>query len=335
MLRQSLFIGRGNLARSPRAAVRNLHAAVDGHTPFDTPTHPFSDFPHMPILDAKEVTDAQIEKFGALIYDRTGIRISPQKKSLLSNRLRRRLRATSIECFDEYFQLLQRLKADDSEWDAFLQEITTHETYLFRDGSHWQWFTENYLPQIQQEAQNGQRNRHLRIWSAACSNGDEAYTIAGCIASKLPQLTQWKVEIIGTDIGVDAVKNARAGVFSARSMKLVPEDLQRRYFTATGEGSWTAKPMLKSWMNFRRHNLIEPLETAPFDLIFLKNVMIYFDQDSKRKVIGHLERLLKPGGRLVSGPAEGVSGLLDQFEREKPWLHIKPTAAPRSESQSS
>ncbi len=289
---------------------------------------------NMPTLDAKQVTDEQIEKFGTLIYDRTGIRISPQKKSLLSNRLRRRLRATEIACFEEYYQLLRRLKADDPEWDAFLQEITTHETYLFRDPNHWQWLNDSFLPQIQQEAQSGLRSRHLRVWSAACSNGDEAYTVACCVAAKLSHPAQWNVEIVGTDIGIDAVKQARAGVFNARSMKLVPADLRRRFFTPEAEGAWSAKPMLKAWVNFRQHNLIQPFEAAPFDLIFLKNVMIYFDRDSKQKVIGHLERLLKPGGRLVSGPAEGVAGLLDRFEREKPWLHTKPATPPRTGIQS-
>jgi chemotaxis protein methyltransferase CheR len=289
----------------------------------------------MPTLDVLQVNDQQVEKFGTLIYDRTGIRISPQKKSLLSNRLRRRLRATQLTCFDQYYQLLRRLKADDAEWDAFLQEITTHETYLFRDPNHWQWLSETYLPQIQQEVRGGERRPQLRIWSAACSNGDEAYTIACCLASKLAQPSQWTIEIVGTDIGVDAVAQARAGVFNARSMKLVPAELRRRYFTPAGDGSWTAKETLKRWMRFQRHNLIEPLQTAPFDLIFLKNVMIYFDKDSKRKVIGHLERLLQPGGKLVSGPAEGVSDLLDRFERQKPWLHAKPAAASRHAPASS
>lgn len=278
----------------------------------------------MPSLEAQQVTDAQIEKFGVLIYERTGIRVSPQKKSLLSNRLRRRLRATQIDCFDEYHQLLCRSKADDPEWDAFLQEITTHETYLYRDPNHWQWLCESYLPRIQEEARSGKRARHLRIWSAACSNGDEAHTIACCVASKLPQIPEWRIEIVGTDIGVDAVAQARAGVFNARSMNLVPADLRRRYFTPSNDGSWTAKPTLKRWLQFQQHNLIEPLKMAPFDLIFLKNVLIYFDRDSKRKVIGHLERVLKPGGMLVNGPAEGVSDLLGNFERQKPWLHVKP-----------
>jgi len=166
-----------------------------------------------------QVTDQQLADFAELIYARTGIRVSPQKKTLLSNRLRRRLRETGIETFEDYCRHLKRLRANDPEWDAFLQEITTHETYLFRDQSHWDWFRNDYLASLAPSGGEGGR-RSLRIWSAACSTGDEAYTAACCIAGTLSDLSRWKIQILGTDIGKGAVEQARNPAFGERAMRL-------------------------------------------------------------------------------------------------------------------
>ena len=117
-----------------------------------------------PVVSLTEATDKQLALYAELIYRRTGIRVVPQKKTLLSNRVRRRLRETGIEGFDEYYERLTRLPADDPEWDEFLQEITTHETYLFRDENQWKWFRETYLPQCAAEAQSGSRR-------ARCESG--------------------------------------------------------------------------------------------------------------------------------------------------------------------
>src|SRR6478736_3162479 len=146
-------------------------------------------------LLTQQVTDAQLNRYAELIYERTGIRISAQKKTLLSNRLRRRLKATGIDCFDRYFEHLRKLSANHAEWDAFLQEITTHETYLFRDANQWEWFSNTYLVELQNAVRRGERDKSLRIWSAACSTGDEAYTIAICIADRIANHREWKIEI--------------------------------------------------------------------------------------------------------------------------------------------
>jgi chemotaxis protein methyltransferase CheR len=160
------------------------------------------------ILNTDQVTDQQLARYADLIYAKTGIVMPPQKRTLLSNRLRRRLRATGIAGFDEYLQRLQSLPIEDAEWAAFLQEITTHESYLFRDMNQWDWLRQTYLPEIAAQARAGERPQSLRVWSAACSTGDEPYTIACCIADALTSHAQWKIEIVGTDIGVGALAHA-------------------------------------------------------------------------------------------------------------------------------
>ena len=273
------------------------------------------------------VTDDQLDRYADLIYVRTGIRISSQKKTLLSNRLRRRLRATGIENFERYYSHLQKLRADHAEWDAFLQEITTHETYLFRDANQWEWFSQTFLTDIQAAARCGARAKTLRIWSAACSTGDEACTIACCVADKLLNHREWRVEIVGTDIGVGALEQARKPVFRVRAMRLVPPSYRTRFFSRVDQEHWAAQPTLKQWLTFRQHNLLEPLQMLPFDLIFVKNVLIYFDGQSKQQVLQTVDRALRPDGLLVTGPAEGVADLVRDYERLQPWLHRKPTTS--------
>lgn len=267
----------------------------------------------------EQVSDATLSRYAELIYQKTGIRVSPQKKTLLSNRLRRRLRQTGIKDFDEYFTHLKKLPPRDPEWDAFLQEITTHETYLFRDEVQWRWFQE-YL----RDREAGTEKR-LRVWSAACSTGDEPVTIACCIAGCLPGYQQWKVSILGTDIGTGALEQARSGVFGERSMRLVPEDYRRRFFTKAKDAQiWQAKPALTSMISYRHHNLMEPLRESAFDLVFLKNVMIYFDTASKKQVLNHIRSVIRPGGLLVAGAAEGVADLVKDYIRIQPWLYRRP-----------
>ena len=272
-----------------------------------------------------QISESQMTRFAALIYDVAGIRISHQKRTMLSNRLRRRLRANQIDSFDEYLSFLKDLPDNDAEWDAFLQEVSTHETFLFRDEVQWNWLRSEYLPEIVQQARRGERRKSLRVWSAACSTGDEAYTIAVSIAATITEADRWSVEIIGTDIGIGAVQAAQQAHFGERAMRLVPESYVRRYFDRSPDGStWKPKPTLLKWINFRQHNLLDPLDESPFDVVFLKNVLIYFDVASKQQALSHVLPLLAPGGVLITAAAEGVSTLVKGLEKRKPWLYVKP-----------
>jgi len=273
-----------------------------------------------------QVDDRQLAQFARLIYERTGIRVSPQKKTLLSNRVRRRLKQTGIEDFGEYYRHLRGLRPNDPEWDLFLQEITTHETYLFRDEAQWEWFRNTFLAECSAEARSSKTQRSLRIWSAACSTGDEATTVACCIAACLPNYQTWDIRILGTDIGIGALEQAKSGVFGERAMRLVPEAYRRRFFTQARDAQiWQAKPILTEMISYRQHNLLHPLRERPFDLVLLKNVLIYFDAASKKTVMENVRAAVRPGGLLVAGAAEGVADLMKDFQRIQPWLYRKPS----------
>ncbi|QDU75130.1 Chemotaxis protein methyltransferase [Bremerella volcania] len=266
-----------------------------------------------------QVTDDQMRRYAKMIYEVAGIEISPAKKQLLSNRIRRRLKESGIADFEQYYNFLKKLPISHVEWDGFLQEVTTHETYLFRDDSNWKWLRETFLPELQKTDKNS-----LRVWSAACSTGDEAYSIATCVADGLRNPSSWRVQILGTDIGIGAVQDANDAKFNERSMRLVPDDLKRRYFTQLGGAAiWEPKAKLRAMTKFRQHNLLDRLAESPFDLVFLKNVLIYFNADSKKCVMQNVEQVMKPGSYLVAGAAEGIGDLMGGFERIHPWLYLR------------
>jgi chemotaxis protein methyltransferase CheR len=279
-------------------------------------------------VQLRQLTDVQLAQFAELVYRIAGIKISSQKHAMLSNRLRRRLKANKLDDFDQYLTLLKTRRADDPEWDAFLQEVSTHETYLFRDRNHWDWFETEFLPTIVDRARSGQSPKSLRVWSAACSTGDEAHTIATCIAANISDHAQWKIAILGTDIGVGAVRQAQRGKFNERAMQAVPESLRRKYFDASTDGKmWQVRQSISRWMSFRQHNLLDRLAERPFDVVFLKNVLIYFDSASKKRVLSNVIPLLAPGGFLVTAAAEGVTGLVNDLSKVKPWLYQKLASA--------
>lgn len=278
------------------------------------------------------LSESQMERYVRLIYDKTGIRISPQKKTLLANRLRRRIRETGLGDFEAYYRFLSNLPPHHPEWDAFYQEITTHETYLFRDENQWRWFREVFLKEVAAAVHAKQRSADLDIWSAACSTGDEAVTVMCCIAATIPSWEQWSIRVLGTDIGLGALEEAKAGIYDARAMRLVPEDYRRRFFLALPDGRWKVKPALLARITYRQHNLLHPLPTGAFDVVFLKNVLIYFDSQSKKRAVENVIARIKPGGYLVTGPADGVGEVGPQLVRQSAWLFRKVQNRPTAPS---
>ena len=269
-----------------------------------------------------ELDEADFERFLALIYRVAGIRIPASKKVMLTNRLRRRLRATGIASFAEYYE---RLTAPGSatEMPAFLDAITTNETYFYRDAQQYEWLGGTFLPEFARSA--SPRNKPLRIWSAACATGEEAYSIALKVAANRPALAGREVTILGTDLSNAALASAKAGEYDDRAVHLVPVAERERSFTLDPvQRRWTLKPEIRGLVTWRYHNLLKPLASGAFDCIFIKNVLIYFDGESKQSVVRHLLASLAKGGYLVVGPTEGIFGMLGPLTRHKTWLYQNP-----------
>lgn len=242
---------------------------------------------------------------------------------LLSNRIRRRVKATQRSDFQDYLRLIQSSDGK-AELNGFLDAVTTNETSFFRTEKHFDWLSGAFVDEMRDRARKGDHSPRLRIWSAACSTGEEPYTIAMCLAENRHKLVDWNIEIHGTDISEEAMSKARAGLFGPHLIDEVPERLRDRYFQAVdGTSQWQAKSSLSRMITVSRHNLIEPKAERNYDCVFIRNVLIYFSRESKQIAVNHLVESLAEGGYLVIGPSEGIFDMLGPLEKRSPFLYQK------------
>ncbi len=274
-------------------------------------------------MEIQRLNTQQFEKFRDFIYQQSGIRMDSNKVLLLSNRIRRRLKAGGFDGFDEYYRFL-RSSSGSAEIEFFLDAVTTNETFFFRTEKHFEWLSSEFLKELIAQQQQGRRKPQLRIWSAGCATGAEPYSIAICLAENSYRLRDWSLEIIGTDISEEVLRDARRGIYKSRSIESVNEKQRRRFFRhQVAEDLWTIRPDIQALVEFRQHNLIQPPPAKELDCIFIRNVLIYFDANSKRLVIDHLIQALAVGGYLVIGPSEGISGMLEPLRKVSPTIYQK------------
>jgi chemotaxis protein methyltransferase CheR len=273
------------------------------------------------LMNQVELTETEYQKYCELIYRVAGIRIADNKCVMVSNRVRRRLRATGISTFAEYHAFLTS-PSGSTEMPLFLDAITTNETYFFRDIQNYDWLGDMFLPELRQQALARKRARTLRIWSAACSTGEEPYSIALKLFAKKELLTGWRITILGTDLSGTVLNAARIGSYDARAIRLIEPAQRTQYFDEELSAErWTVKPEIRALVKWKQHNLLFPLNEELFDCIFLKNVLIYFDTESKQSVVKNVIGALAKGGYLVVGPTEGIYTMLDSLTKHTPWLY--------------
>ena len=248
----------------------------------------------------------------------TGIELKEGKQTLVMSRLDRRLRIYEMDSYTEYFQLIAGLESPE-ETQIAIDLLTTNETYFFRETEHF-----NLLPTLIPTPEQA-RGRPIRIWSAASSSGEEAYTIAltlaGCMQDRL-----W--EVVGSDISSRVLVTARRCLYPIEAAEKIPVKA-RQAFCLKGrdehEGLFTLRSELRSRVTFVQANLLKPLpQLGTFDVVFLRNVMIYFSQDTKAALLQRVEELIRPGGHLLIGHAESLHGLDNQLEQVTPSVYRKP-----------
>jgi chemotaxis protein methyltransferase CheR len=275
------------------------------------------------VWELNRLTQEQFSLFQQFIYRQTGIALQDGKITLLSNRIRRRLRALQIESFDEYYRLLTG-KRLPGELEQFIDAVTTNETFFFRTSGHFDWFCGPFLDDLVARAASGRHDRSVRVWSAACSSGEEAFSVAICLAENRERLAGWRVSILGTDISESVLVQARTATYGSRSLEHVSPQRLQQYFSAASAGQWGVKPAVASVCTFQRHNLLEKMRQPPFDCIFIRNVLIYFDRGSKAIAVNNLIESLAPGGYLVVGPSDGIYDMLGGLRRCANFLYQKP-----------
>lgn len=244
---------------------------------------------------ASLLNDRDFSTVRQLIAQYAGIKLSPQKRNMAYNRLLRRLRARGMSNFGDYLELVQREGSDERE--AFVNALTTNLTAFFREPHHFD-LLHTYA------AARARRGKPLRCWSSACSTGEEAWSIAMVLRE-----AECPGEVVGTDIDTDVLATARAGVYRMeRASTLATERLRRHFLRGTGanEGLVSVRPELRSMARFGQLNLQSPAWPAqePFDVIFCRNVVIYFDREFQKRLLARFAELLVPGGLLMVGHSE-------------------------------
>jgi chemotaxis protein methyltransferase CheR len=270
----------------------------------------------LPTLD---LTPAQFTRIARLVHDLCGIDLQAGKEGLVRTRLARRLHVLGLSGFTEYLELLES-DASARELVVLVDAISTNKTSFFRESAHFEYLRHRVLPDLLATG------RPLRFWSAGCSSGEEPYTLAFLLHEMAPDLHRRDVRILATDVSTSMVARARAGVYDAANVGEVPPAALRRFFSREpGPGEkYRVKQPVRSMVRFARLNLIAswPMR-GPFDLIFCRNVMIYFDRPTQARLVHRFHRLLAPHGQLLVGHSESLSSLEHHFRYVQPAVYAK------------
>jgi chemotaxis protein methyltransferase CheR len=263
----------------------------------------------------RAISDQEFRLFQRIMFDTAGVSLAASKKALVSGRLSRRLKARGCASYRDYHELLQ---GDPDERQCAIDLLTTNETYFFREPRHFDHLRDTLLPAHP-------RGRPFRVWSAASSSGEEVYSIAMTLAHVLGA-TGWSV--LGSDLSTQVLAKARTGHYGMARTEGIPRDYLRRFClkgTGRQEGTFLVGRPLRERVEFRQINLNMPLPALePFDVIFLRNVMIYFSQDTKAEVVRRVLGLLRPGGHLFIGHSESLNGIADGLVAVRPAVYRKP-----------
>ncbi|MBC7838483.1 MAG: protein-glutamate O-methyltransferase CheR [Nitrospiraceae bacterium] len=266
------------------------------------------------------ITAEEFQRFRTLIYDESGISLSEQKKSLLASRLSKRLRDLDLATFSDYYATVMEDQTRQ-EFTRLLDLISTNKTDFFREPKHFDFLRERIIPELECA-------KRIRIWSSACSTGEEPYTIAMTLYEAVQNPAQWDFKILASDLSTRVLAKAASGLYDEdRFRDVPPEFIKRHFLRGLGEqtGVFKVKPHLADAITFRRLNLMDdrfPIK-HPLDLIFCRNVMIYFDRPTQETLVNKFHHYLKPGGYLFIGHSESLQWVKHPFESLAPTIYQK------------
>jgi chemotaxis protein methyltransferase CheR len=270
-----------------------------------------------------ELTPSQFSSISQMVRDLCGINLHDGKMALVKARLNKRLRRLGLDNFHQYMDVIQR-DAGGQETAAMLDALSTNLTYFFREPRHFEILRDLVLPGV---LRRHRQDRTIRIWSAGCSSGEEPYSIALAVREAINDLEEWDVRILATDLSRPMLAMAREGSYASPRLKETPAAWVAKYFTHSGHGAgsrYRVKDALRQWVHFAHLNLVEdwPMK-GQFDVIFCRNVMIYFDKTVQAKLIERFWRQLAPGGCLFLGHSESLAGLRHPFRYLRPTVYEK------------
>ncbi len=270
-----------------------------------------------------ELRDTEFEKISQLVYSHCGIHLHDGKKELVKARLSKRIREGDFRSFAEYYEYV-RTGEGTEEFITMIDSLSTNLTSFFREDGHFRALA-RFVPAMLREEARRVKPR-LRFWSAGCSSGEEPYTMA-ITALEAAQGMSAELRILATDISTRVLKKAEQGIYPVDRVKAIPADLLRKYFQA-GQDNWAGhyrvKKDVQRLVTFQRFNLMDPIAAGdPFDVIFCRNVMIYFDKKTQEGLINRFHSRLATGGYLFIGHSESLTGLNHAFKYLEPSLYRK------------
>ena len=268
--------------------------------------------------------ESEFDFIRSIVYERSRISLSPDKRELVSARLGKRLRATNLSSVGDYCRLLQS-PGQEAELANLIDAISTNHTFFFRENAHFEFLRQTILPEMQARAAK-ERWPQFRVWSAACSSGEEPYSIAITLADAS---SNWPWTIEATDISHRVLAKAKAGIYPSDAIERLPKSVVHTHFQrgfGPHDGNHRVKAALRDRVAFQHLNLLhgEPPFAELFHVIFCRNVMIYFDRATQEELIAKLLRRLVPGGFLMVGHAESLTGLKHSLEAVRPAIYRRP-----------
>lgn len=281
------------------------------------PMHPFD----------LRLTSRDFERFSRLVYEQCGIKLPPHKQSMLEARLRKRLRALGLGSFDEYAELIFSGREPEGELVKLIDAVTTNKTDFFREPSHFEFLVRIALPTLKERDSTG-FSRPLRLWSAGCSTGKEPYTLAMVLNEFRATHSDFRFEILGTDISTDVLAKAMQGIYPEDKAAPVPVDLRRKYLLKAKDPLRhlvRIVPELRAQVRFRRLNFMDADYGLrdPFDVIFCRNVLIYFDRPTQERLLARFAGYLESGSFLFLGHSETLLGLNLPLRQMAPSVYRK------------
>jgi chemotaxis protein methyltransferase CheR len=279
----------------------------------------------------RQISDKEFSLFQALVLKEAGIYLSEMKKALLVGRLNRRLRELGLNSFGDYYRHLK--SGDGREQMLMLDLICTNETFFFREPRQFEFLDREVYPQWLLEAASGARSKHLKVWSAGCSTGEEPYSIAMSLLARFPASEGWKIDIFATDLSTKVLNLAQQATWHVEKAKEIPANLLKRFMlkgTRSQEGRMKAGAEIRSVIQFQRFNLNTEVYAVPgpFDLIFCRNVLIYFNAETKSRTVNKLLNHLSPRGYFLLGHAESLNSITDRCRSAIPTVYFPLTVKP-------
>ncbi|HTF99627.1 MAG TPA: protein-glutamate O-methyltransferase CheR [Nitrospirota bacterium] len=247
------------------------------------------------------------------IHAYCGIYFDDGSKYLLERRLGRRLEQHRLKSFEQYYHFLRYDRKREEELVVLIDNLTTNETYFFRESAQLKAFSTEILPELRESLA---ARRTLRIWSAGCSTGEEPYTIAILLLESGDWWRDWQIEILGSDINQRVLHTARRGVYKKSAHRATSPDMLAKYFMSDEKGDFRIRDDVKKLVSFSCLNLLDPYKSSlisEMDVIFCRNVIIYFDSEAKKKVIGNFSNKLRSGGYLLLGHSESLINISNAF----------------------